>query len=351
MVSFPDPKSRHPYHMHSMIHAQPAFVVETIKRVEASPFRDSLSRARHLIVTGCGTSFHAAMYAARILQAAFGNRAVVETVHAYDLAYGRTVHRNATILGVSHSGSTPTTNRALQRAKRAGSRVLGVSGLPSSAMEEIVHEVLVIGSTHDRSWANTMSYTTQLAAFARLAVQMRPDWTDVSRALRRIPATLQRTLAVEPRIKRLAGEVARHDRVTFLATGWDEITAFEAALKIRETCGLTSTAYHAEQFLHGPFLSIDGDDSIVFLRSREDGARADVTRRALSKTGAAVAVVGEHARSGIRLPASLPDVRPIISVVPMQFLAYYVALARHANPDIMRTDILRLHAGVAALFH
>ena len=89
----------------------------------------------------------------------------------------------------------------------------------------------------------------------------------------------------------------------------------------------------------------------MFLRGREDGTRADVIGRVLSKAGAEVTTIGEHPRASIRLPSTHPYLRPILSVIPMQFLAYYAALARHANPDIMRTDIPRLRAGVAALFH
>jgi len=351
MVSFPDPRSRHPFHMHSMIHAQPAYAEEAIDRVWKSDFGKSLSRSHHLVLTGCGTSFHAAMYAAKILQDALGTRCVVEAIHAYDLAFGPLPPGKATVLGVSHSGSTPTTNRALARAKRRGLRVLGVCGLPDSSMERIVDRTLVIGSTHDRSWANTMSYTTQLIAFAILAAQQRQGWADAAREITRLPQVMRKTLETESALKRVARRIARHDKVTFLGAGLDQVTALEAALKIRETCGLTASAYHPEQFLHGPFLSLDGDESVVLLRSRTDGTRSDVARRALSKSGAEVTEIGEHPRASIRLPAARADLRPIISVIPMQFIAYYAALARHANPDIMRTDIPRLRAGVAALFH
>lgn len=150
MVAFPDPRSRHPFHMHTMIRGQPTFVAETLRRVDAADARPFIGSPRRLIVTGCGTSFHAATYGARVLQAAFPSAPVL-AVHAYDLAYGRSGPVNATVLGVSHSGSTPTTNRALRRARRRGCRTVAVCGLPVSAMEEEADEVLVIGSAHDRS--------------------------------------------------------------------------------------------------------------------------------------------------------------------------------------------------------
>src|SRR5207247_2598444 len=195
-------------------------------------------------------------------------------IHAYDLACGSSVPTNATVLGVSHSGSTPTTNRALRRARRRGCRTLAVCGLPDSAMERVAHHTLVIGSTHDHSWANTMSYTTQLTAFAALASQSRSNvGSSIESSLRRLARSLGTTLGCESRVRRLATRVAHEALVTFLGSDLDEITALEAALKIRETCSLPASGYHTEQFLHGPSLSIDDRASIVMLRSRAGGPR------------------------------------------------------------------------------
>jgi glucosamine--fructose-6-phosphate aminotransferase (isomerizing) len=350
MVAFPDPRTRHPFYMYEMIHAQPDAVDEAIGRVRASSFAAAISGARHLRLTGCGTSFHAAMYGEMILQSALGRDCRVESVQAYDVANERKLPGNATLVAVSHSGTTPSTNRAAVRAKRAGWRVLGVCGLPGSPLEEIADDVLVLGSTHDRSWANTMSYTSQLSAFAALASQNQPGRSDLDRGIRGISNRLRTALSTDRKVRALARSTARADRITFLGAGWDEITALEGALKIRETCGLNASAYHPEQFLHGPFLSIERGEPVVALRSREEGARADVLRRALTRSGAKVTIAGEHASASIPLPAVHPALRPIVSVVPLQLLAYHAAVARHANPDIMRTDIPRFRSGVAALF-
>src|SRR5213596_1400692 len=170
MVSFPHPRDRPPFYMHDMIRSQPHYVAETVGRLEGPRADDMLGRNRNIVITGCGTSFHSAMYGAEVLQEALGTTKVVRAVHAYDLAHGVGTLRRSTVLGVSHSGSTSTTNLALRRARRGGSRTLGLCGLPGSIMEEETVRTWVIGSTHDRSWANTMIYTTQLAAFAGLAV-------------------------------------------------------------------------------------------------------------------------------------------------------------------------------------
>src|SRR5207244_3802494 len=119
MVSFPDPRSRHPFHMHAMIHGQPAFVEEAVRRGRSS---DSFA--------------------------------------------------------------------SLPRARKAVSRVAGCGGLSGANREDLADDALVIGSTHDRSCATTMSYTTQLASSAALPVQGRPHWPDADRGISQMPAVL-----------------------------------------------------------------------------------------------------------------------------------------------------------------
>jgi len=219
-------------------------------------------------------------------------------------------------------------------------------------MERETDRTWVIGSTHDRSWANTMSYTTQLTVLAALAARLGgPEWSGVRRGLRALPHSLETALESEVSIREIARGVARRDRVTFLGSGLDAITTLEAALKIRETCSLPASGYHMEQVLHGPCLSVDRRESVVMLRSRDDGARAEAIRKSLVRFGARVTTIGEASDAEIRLPATERVLRPIVSIVPLQFLAYYSALERHANPDIMRTDIPRYRAGLEPLFH
>src|SRR2546428_13875883 len=119
MVDFPDPRLRHPFHMHDMILGQPAFVEEALQRTGAADGGSFLGRPRRLVLTGCGTSFHAATYGARVFQEVLPS-VPVRAVHAYDLAYGSSVPANATVFGVSHSGSTPTTKRALRLVRGRG---------------------------------------------------------------------------------------------------------------------------------------------------------------------------------------------------------------------------------------
>src|SRR2546429_5785830 len=136
MVAFPDPRRRHPFHMHDMILGQPAFVAEALRRTSAADGSSFLGRPRRLVLTGCGTSFHAAMYGARVFQEVMPSVPVL-AIHAYDLAFGSSAPANATVVGVSHSGSTPTTNRALRRARRRGGPPPPGVGTPASPVDPL----------------------------------------------------------------------------------------------------------------------------------------------------------------------------------------------------------------------
>ena len=350
MVRFPDPRKGPPYHMHDMILSQPEFVKETLGRVRPSD-ASLLGDPRALMLTGCGTSFHAAMYGAAVLQEVYGSEIPVRSVHAYDILHGANIPKDATVLGVSHSGATSTTNRALRSAEKNGARTIGLCGLPDTPMHEVTDEVVVTGSAHDASWANTMSYTTQLAAFARIAsgIGRRRD-PGLIEDIEDLPAILRRALRCEGAIRRIARSLPRRPRLTYLGSGYDSITVLEGALKIRETCSVDAVGYHPEQFLHGPFLSLDRDDRIVALASRDDGARLREVLQALRIAGAKVSTVGDG-RVQVRLPRIHRTLRPIVSVVPLQFLAYFAALRRGSNPDVMRSDIPRFSRALTPLFH
>ncbi len=351
MVRFEHPRSRHPFHMHDMICSQPAFVRETLDGLRHVDARGFLGSTRTLLLTGCGTSYHAALIGAHVLQEALGDGVGVRAVHAYDLLHGYLLPTDTMVLGVSHSGTTSTTNQALALARRSGVATRGLCGLPGTRMAEVAEGMLVLGSVHDASWANTMSYTSQLAAFARLAESVSEEPRDLfPSGVDALPGLLDKALACEARVRRLARAVAERSRVTFLGSGLDEVTALEAALKIRETCSFPASGYHVEQFLHGPFLSLDRQESVVALRSSDDDDRETEILRGLETTGADVTVVGEAADADLRMPAAAALLRPAVSVVPLQFLAYYAALARKANPDVMRSDVPRYRPGLEPLF-
>lgn len=337
--------------MHDMIRAQPGFVQETLSRLRDLDAPAFLGTPRWIVVTGCGTSFHAALLGARMLQEALGDRTVVHPIHAYDLLHGTDVPSDSVVLGVSHSGTTSTTNQALGLARRSGAVTRAICGLSGTAMEDVAEEVLVTGSVHDHSWANTMSYTTQLTAFGRLAEGLSSEPEDLlPGGLEGVPRMVGKALTCEAAVRRLAKRVARHERVTFLGSGLDEVTALEAALKIRETCSFPASGYHVEQFLHGPFLSLDRREAVVALRSRQDDEREVEILRGVARTGASVTLVGEARGTQIPLPRAERLLRPIVSVVPLQFLAYYVALEKKRNPDIMRSEDPRYRRGLEPLF-
>ncbi len=336
--------------MHDMIRGQPGFVRETLEGLRHVDARTFLGTSRNLIVTGCGTSYHAARIGARVLQEALP-QVSVRSMHAYDLLHGVVLPEDSTVLGVSHSGTTSTTNQALGLARRSGVATRGLCGLPGSRMAEVAEEMLVIGSVHDHSWANTMSYTAQLTAFARLAeAEAEEPRALFPNGVDSVPALLEKALTTEAQVRRLARKIAARSRLTFVGSGLDETTALEAALKIRETCSFPASGYHVEQFLHGPFLSLDRHEAVVALRSSDDDDREREILRGLTHTGANVTTIGEAADVDIRVPATGSLLRPIISVVPLQFLAYYAALERKANPDIMRSDLARYRPGLEPLF-
>ncbi|HEX2045517.1 MAG TPA: SIS domain-containing protein [Gaiellaceae bacterium] len=249
-----------------------------------------------VLLTGCGTSFHAAQTGGEAVQALDA----VLAPPAADL-----------LVAVSHEGGTPLT---LEAARAFRGPVWLVTGKAESALAERADEVLVVTPEVEESYCHTASYTCAVAALALLRGE------DVSP----LPAAVERALA-EP----LAA--SGHERFVVAGAGRDWATAQEAALKLREGAHLAAEAHHTEQLLHGHLAAIDENVRVYVLEGKGRAAeRAADAARALAEIGAETTLV--------------PTVHPVVDIVPFQLLTLELAAGRGVDPDLIRWDDPRWQA-------
>jgi fructoselysine-6-P-deglycase FrlB-like protein len=268
------------------IRAQPEWLGGIPERVGDRRFPDG-----RVVLTGCGTSFHAAQTGGEAHQAL---EAVLRPPDA-DL-----------LVCVSHEGETPLT---LEAAQAFDGPVWLVSGKPDGPIAEVSEEVVVVTPKVEESYCHTVSYTCAVAALAALRGE------DV-RWLR---------LAVE---QALADpfEGGDWERIAVVGAGRDWPTAQEAVLKLREGAHLPAEAHHTEQVLHGHLAAID-ERVRVFVLEGEKGRpaeRAAAVVRALGEIGAETTLV--------------PTAHPAVDIVPFQLLTVDLAERRGVNPDKIRWD-------------
>lgn len=346
-----------PYAMTEMIAAEPALAARLAERLAAD---DALARlatavraAERVMVTGCGTSEHAAMGIAAMLRATRVNATAAAAMEvALDAPDG-------VVIGVSHEGGTRITNAALGVARGAGATtaLITVSGRsPGAAFADI----LVATDEMDQSWAHTVGYLSPLLVGASLAAAVGGGSLDPVAAR----AAVAPAPGLEAAVDAAAARLAATARIVVAGSGTDHITARELALKLEETCRVPSVAREVETVLHGHLATADATTAIVLVLSDMTATaplleRATTLCRAAAELSTPVAgLLGPRATAAISEPLTpggriaLPSdaaesvaTALLSAAIPLQLLAERLARARGVNPDtIGREDPQQLAA-------
>lgn len=350
-------RAQPPYFMSEMIAAEPALAERLVRRLAradvvaalATALRAAADARRSIITTGCGTSEHAAMAVARILDEVLRlpTGREVRTTQALDLI--DSPPPEGVVIGISHEGGTWATNQALRAARAAGAVTAVIAVSRQSPAADLVDHV-VETSEADQSWCHTVGYLSPLLAGTVLASIL---------ARRRSDAIALRAMleaATDPRAASATAAALRDcARVLVVGAGIDEASARELALKIEEGARLAAVAHHLETVRHGHLASADTTTGLVLILSDTHLGSSVVDRavavlRSAAELGLpAAAILGTRAAEALprRLtPAgrmAIPRGSRIAAVaaaalgaaIPLQLLAERLARARGVNPDTL----------------
>jgi glucosamine--fructose-6-phosphate aminotransferase (isomerizing) len=353
--SFPDEmRKKQPYFMHEMIHDQPSSLSSTLElcKKEAQDVTAYWSDVNKFLLTGCGTSFHAALASSYMFHALF-HKTEVQAIQSFELNhYYGTMNPRSLVIAFSHTGNTKATIDSLARAKESGALTLGVTGVKDSNIFSRAHRVLVVGDGKEQSRAHTKSYTSSLIAAYYLAAYFLRTQASHQTAelmleqLSDIPQSVHAIISNEEKnIAKLAREFSSIQKYFFLGTGPNEATALEAGLKMKETNHTVAEGMELEQFLHGPWVSLN-PDSLVFILAPMGPSHQrvmDLLRICKDLDVRTVAItndkhVVELATHSIFVPDVSEELSPLAYIVPLQLFAYYASIERGLNPDMIRYD-------------
>jgi len=345
-ASEPAPRTGHPYYMHDAIYAQPG-ALRLVARGQSGTIEAAAARLRdldHLLLTGVGTSWHAALVGELLFARLGGLGLRARAFHAFELASYWTEARGRTgAIVLSHGGARRYSREALARAKTAGGAGLVITGKGPEAPAEADWTLRTVDQ--ESSGAHTVSYTAALSLLATLAATTGGK-ADVARSVDAIPDMLAFLLGQES-WEDLAARYGDRRCYWFVGGGPNTATAWEAALKMSEASHTQAVGFNCEQFLHGAWAALERDD-VVFLVAPPGPSyeRCLAAARVAKEVGApVVALVREDDREISALAAetiALPDVdellSPILTIVPLQLFIYHVAVRRGVNPDLTRSD-------------
>jgi glucosamine--fructose-6-phosphate aminotransferase (isomerizing) len=297
-------------------------------------------RPRFVLFTARGTSDNAALYAKYLFEVLLGWPAGL-TSPSTTTAYGaRPDMRDVLVISVSQSGGSPDIVEATAIARECGAVTVAVTNNASSALASAAEFHLDVLAGPELALPATKTYTAQLLTLYLLVARLGDRPTDDVLAL---PEIASKLLAETADIRVLATRYRFASQLVVTARGYSYATAKEAALKIMETSYLSAQAFSGADLLHGPLAMVDATSPVIAIAPAGVGGDAltPVLER-LQERGADLLVVGapQHIGAGvvsIALPAGVPEpLSPILEILPLQRLAYEIAVTRGLDPDAPR---------------
>ena len=311
--------------------------------------REELINARRFIMVSCGTSWHAALIGKQLIE--MFCRIPVEVAYASEFRYSDpVVGPGDVVFALSQSGETADTLSAINMAKEKGAMIFGIVNAVGSSIARASDTGTYIHVGPEIGVASTKAFTGQTTVMAMLALAIGREkgtvdektYVDAIEELQTIPDKIARILEKDDEIKALAAEYADKKNFLYLGRGMNYPVALEGALKLKEISYIHAEGYPAAEMKHGPIALVDEDMPVVFLAThhnlyekilsnmQEVVARKGRVLAIVSEGDAVVKRIAEHV---IEVPQTANFLCPLVSVIPLQLLAYHIAVAKGLDVD------------------
>ena len=309
---------------------------------------EELRSVDQIVISACGTSWHAALIGEYLLEELA--RIPTKVEYASEFRYKNpVVDGNTLVIVISQSGETADTLAALREAKRRGARVMGIVNVVGSSIARETDFGMYLHAGPEVGVASTKAFTSQVAALAFFALYLGRlrnlpiiEGRKFVKALQELPGKVAEILERNDEIRALAEEYKDAPNFLYLGRGVQFPVALEGALKLKEVSYIHAEGYPAAEMKHGPIALIDDQMPVVFLAPRDAVYSKVVSNieEVKARLGRVIAVVnngGEELVGRVNhfiiVPQTHPMLLPILTVVPLQLLAYHIAVLRQCDVD------------------
>jgi len=307
-----------------------------------------LGRVRRIIITACGTSWHAGLVGEYMLEELA--QIPVEVEYASEFRYRNPVLEEGTlVLAVSQSGETADTLAGLREARQRGAATMGIVNAVGSSIARDTDFGTYLHAGPEIGVASTKAFTSQMVALALFTLYLGRrrhlsvlQGREIVQALKNLPDQVAQVLELNDSLRALAQEYVGAGNFLYLGRGYQFPVALEGALKLKEVSYIHAEGYPAAEMKHGPIALIDEEMPVVVLAPRDAvyGKVVSNIEEVKARGGRIIAVVSDEAPELrgkvdhiIRVPQTLPHLLPVLTTVPLQLLAYHVAVLRGADVD------------------
>jgi glucosamine--fructose-6-phosphate aminotransferase (isomerizing) len=312
-------------------------------------YLDKLAKSQRIVIVGCGTSWHAGLVAEYIFEELA--RIPVEVEYASEFRYRNPIiNEGDIVIAISQSGETADTLAAIELAKSKGATIFGVCNVVGSSIARATHAGAYTHAGPEIGVASTKAFTAQVTVLTLMALAAAKRKDMISESLFRqllvelesIPAKVEKVLQAADKIKEIAYIFTYARNFIYLGRGLNFPVALEGALKLKEISYIHAEGYPAAEMKHGPIALIDEDMPVVVLATKDSSYEKVVSniQEVKARKGRVIAITTEgdtHLPSMVDFTIEIPNVHemlmPLVSVIPLQLLAYDIAVMRGRNVD------------------
>ena len=310
---------------------------------------DKLVNAKRIIIIACGTSWHAGLVAEYIFEELC--RTPVEVEYASEFRYRNPViHPGDVIFAISQSGETADTLVAIEKAKQQGAFIFGIVNVVGSSIARTSHAGAYTHAGPEIGVASTKAFTAQLAVLTMVALKIAKQkgsidderYMHLLQELHDVPHKIAEVLKTADQVKKLAAKYKDARDFLYLGRGYNFPVALEGALKLKEISYIHAEGYPAAEMKHGPIALVDESLPVVFVATRDSYHEKVVSnmQEIKARKGRVISVItegDEHStslsESIMPVPSADEIVAPMLSVVPLQLLAYYIGVMKGCDVD------------------
>ncbi|WP_024995087.1 glutamine--fructose-6-phosphate transaminase (isomerizing) [Phocaeicola paurosaccharolyticus] len=312
-------------------------------------YRDRLLSAKRFIIVSCGTSWHAGLIGKQLIEEFC--RIPVHVEYASEFRYRNPViFSNDVVIAISQSGETADTLAAIELAKKHGAMVFGVVNAVGSSIARNTDTGIYTHVGPEIGVASTKAFTGQVTVLTLLASALAKEmnriddeyFTSIINELSAIPDKMRLVLQKNDEIEVLSKIFTYAHNFLYLGRGWNYPVALEGALKLKEISYIHAEGYPAAEMKHGPIALVDSEMPVVFIAPHHELYKKIISnmQEVKARNGNIIAIVTEGdtevkqiAKTVIEIPNTLPCLTPLLTSIPLQLLAYHVAVQKGLNVD------------------
>jgi glutamine---fructose-6-phosphate transaminase (isomerizing) len=334
-------KGKYSHYTLKEIHEQQHTIVKSMEQDKKNleKFCDIITGGKNIYITGSGTSYHSALLAKQIFSK---SKIHVETIMSSEFQYSSDLlDENSILLAISQSGETADVIQSVKSAKGMGAKVLSIVNIPTSSLARLSDSYLEVNCGPEIGVAATKSFTSQIALLYYVADIIGRKSNGISTSKEILAKAVSQVLELDSEIERVANQIKGSKDVYILGRSLHFPVCLEGALKIKELSYIHAEGIAAGELKHGPLALID-NGSIVIVIHPNDSTYGDTLSNIHTIKSRGAKIVGISNKQDviydyqITIPTISESLYPLIEVIPLQLLAYYLSIGNNANPDYPR---------------